>query len=64
MPKRRIFQIILAVLATPPTYFWLSYSYRWILTGRWVEGGGERAMFAFLISSCLLAPIAISEIDM
>ena len=63
MKRKRYWQIGLAVVASPLAAFWMFYFYRWCLMGKWVEGGGDRAMAAFLVSLVLLAPIPIMEID-
>ena len=63
MPKRRFFQIPCILLGSPFFLFALFYAMRWVLTGRWVEGGGERAALGLLFGFILLAPAAIAEIE-
>lgn len=63
MPKRRFFQIPLAIVATPFLFFAVAYALRWVTTGQWVPGGGDRAIAGMFIAMLLLAPVAISEIE-
>lgn len=63
MPKRRFFQIPLVILGCPFLLFAIFYAMRWVLTGRWIEGGGDRAVFGLLLGIILLVPVAISEVE-
>lgn len=63
MPIRRLFQIPCVIFGSPLLLFALFYATRWVLTGRWVEGGGERAAIGLAFGVILLFPVIISEME-
>ena len=63
MKTKRVWQLVLCIVGSPALAFFLFYTYRWILMGRWVEGGGDRAVVAFLMALVLFGAAAIFEIE-
>lgn len=63
MSKKRILQAILVLASSPFLCYSFSYVLRFVLTGYYVEGGGDRAMLGLFVGIILLAPVFISEID-
>lgn len=44
---------VIAIVSAPFIVYPLFYSMRWVLTGKWVEGGGERAGIGIMIAMLL-----------
>jgi hypothetical protein len=63
MKKKRIWQSALVLASTPFLGYFFFYATRFVLTGRWVEGGGDRAVLGFFFGVMLVAPVLISEMD-
>lgn len=63
MRNARIIKIACAIVGAPFFLFALGYCLRWVLTGQWVPGGGDRAMIGFLVSIPFACAVGMAEIE-
>lgn len=63
MSIRRVIQGILVAAALPMLSLTVFYVSRWVLTGIWTHGGGDRALVGFWVSLLVMVVASMLELE-